>query len=90
MDINDSSNLSFELSYKTLQEKEIWLGKVTEKQTNIRLSHVNLNVNTPAQCVSGNHPTSNPSHGSIVYNDENAFINIQLPYDSDASTNTEI
>ena len=90
MDINEDSNSSSELSYKTCQEKELWLGKVTENNTNTRPPYVNLNVSAPAQRVSGNNPISPPSQGSTMHNDENAFINIQLLYDPDTLTNPEI
>ena len=59
--IDDNDNASQELSYKTLQEKEIQLGKMTGNNSNTRTPHGNLNVDTPAQCVSENNPTSLPS-----------------------------
>ena len=90
MDINEDSNSSSELFYKIHQEKELWLHKVTENNTNTRPSHVNLNVNVPAQHISGNNPTSPPPQGSTTHNDENAFINIQLLYDPDTPTDSEI
>ena len=90
MDIDDNINASPELSYKTPQEKEICLGKATENQTNTRPPHVNLTDNTLDQHVSGKHPTSTSPQGSTVHNDENTFINIQLPYDSNTPTDPEI
>ena len=60
IDIDDNNNFSSELFYETLQEKEIYLGKATETQTNTRLPHNNLIVNTLSQHDSGNHPTSTP------------------------------
>ena len=90
IDINEDSNSSSELSYKTYQEKELRLGKVTKNNTNTRPPHVNLNVDALAQCVSGNNPTSPSPQGSTTHNDKNAFINIQLPYDPDTPTDPEI
>jgi len=76
MDINNNNKPSPELSYKTLQEKEIHLSMVTEIQTNTRPPHDNLIVNNPPQCDFGNHPTLTPPQGSTTHNDENPFINI--------------
>jgi len=55
-----------------------------------RTPHGNLNVNTPAQRVLGNNPTSPPPQGLTAQNDESVFINIQLPYDPNAPTDPEI
>ena len=90
MDINNNNKSSPELFYETLQEKEIHLGMATETQTNTRPPHNNLIVDNPPQCDSGNHPTSTSPQGSTTHNDENPFINIQLPYDPDAPTDLEI
>jgi len=76
MDIDNNNKPSSELSYETLQEKEIYLSKVTETQTNTRPPHDNLIVDNPFQCDSGNHPTSTPPQGSTIHNNENLFINI--------------
>jgi len=56
----------------------------------MRTTHANLTVDTCPQCDSGNHPTSTTPHGSASHNDESVFINIQLPYDLNASTDPEI
>ena len=90
IDIDDNINASTELSYETPQEKEICLGKATENQTNIRPPHASLTDNTTDQYVSEKHPTSTSPQGSTAYNDENAFINIQLLYDPNAPTDPEI
>ena len=60
MVIDDDDNASQELSYETLQEKKIQLGKVTGNNAMARTPRSNLNVDTPAQCVLGNNPTSPP------------------------------
>ena len=90
MDIDNNNKPSPELSYETLQEKEICLGMAAETQTNIRPPHDNLIVNNPSQCDSDNHLTLTFPQGSTMHNDENPFINIQLPYDPDAPTDPEI
>jgi len=90
MEIDDNDNASQELSYETLQEKEIRLGKATSNNSNARTPHGNLNADTPAQRVPENNPTSPPPQGSTAQSDENTFINIQLPYDPDAPTDPEI
>jgi len=63
---------------------------VTGNNSNARTPHGNLNVDTLAQHVPENNPTSPPPQGSTAQSDENAFINIQLPYDPDAPTDPEI
>jgi len=90
MDINNNNKSSPELSYETLQEKEIYLSMVTETQTNTRPPYDNLIVDNPPQCDSGNHPTLTSPQGLTAYNDENPFINIQLLYDPDVPTDPEI
>jgi len=90
MDIDEDENSFPELSYKTPQEKERQLGKATENNTNTRSPCGNLNVNALTQHALNNNPTSPPPQGSSVINDENVFINIQLPYDPNASTDSEI
>ena len=67
----------------------------TETQTNTRPPHNNLIVDNHPQCDFGNHPTLTSPQGSTThndenYNDENSFINIQLPYDPNAPTDPEI
>ena len=90
MDVDEDDNSCPELSYKTLQEKEHQLGKVTENNSNNRSPRGNLNVDAPTQRVSNNNPTSPPPQGTSANNDENVFINIQLPYDPNAPTDPEI
>jgi len=90
MDIDEDENSFPELSYKTPQEKEHQLGKATENNTNTRSPCGNLNVNAPTQHALNNNPTSPPPQDSSAINDENVFINIQLPYDPNASTDPEI
>jgi len=63
---------------------------VTENNTNTRSPHGNLNVNAPTQHALNNNPTSPPSQGSSAINDENVFINIQLPYNPNAPTDSKI
>lgn len=58
MVINNEVNASQKLSYEILQEKEIQLGKATGNNFMARTPCGNLNVNTPAQRVLGNNPTS--------------------------------
>ena len=76
MDIDNNGNTSPELSYETLQEKELWLDKVTKDKTNTRPPCVILNVDAPAQCVNSNHPTSTILQGSTTQSNESIFINI--------------
>ena len=90
MDVNEDENSFPELSYKTPQEKERQLGKATENNTNIRSPRGNLNVNAPTQHALNNNPTSPPPQGSSAINDKNVFINIQLPYDPNAPTDSKI
>ena len=90
MDVNEDENSFPELFYRTLQEKECQLGKVTENNTNTRSPHDNLNVDTLTQHAFNNNPTSPPPQDSSANNNENMFINTQLPYDPNASTNPEI
>ena len=90
MVINNKVNTSQELSHEILQEKEIWLGKATSNNSTARTPCGNLNVNTLAQHLLGNNPTSPPLQGSAVQNDESVFVNIQLPYDLNASTDPKI
>ena len=90
MDVNEDENSFPELFYRTLQEKECQLGKVTENNTNTRSPHGNLNVDTLTQHAFNNNPTSPPPQDSSANNNENMFINIQLPYDPNAPTNPEI
>ena len=90
MDVNEDENSFPELFYRTLQEKECQLGKVTENNTNTRSPHDNLNVDTLTQHAFNNNPTSPPPQDSSANNNENMFINIQLPYDPNAPTNPEI
>ena len=90
MDIDNNNKPSPKMSYETLQEKEIHLSIATETQTNTRPPYDNLIVNNPPQRDSGNYPTSTPPQGSTIHNDENPFINIQLPYDPNAPTDPEI
>ena len=90
MDVDEDENSFPELSYKTPQEKELQLGKATKNNTNTRPPRGNLNVDAPTQHAFNNNPTSPPPQGSTVNNDENVFINIQLPYDPDAPTDPEI
>jgi len=85
MDINNNNKPFPELPYETLQEKEICFGIATETQTNTRPPHDNL-----PQYDSGNYPVSTPPQGSTMHNNENPFINIQLLYDPDAPTDSEI
>ena len=90
MDINKDDNSCPELFYKTPQEKEHQLGKVTKNNSNNRSSHGNLNIDALTQCVSNNNLTLPPSQGTSANNDENMFINIQLLYDLNAPTDPEI
>ena len=90
MEIDGNDNTSQDLSYKTLQEKEIQLDKVTGNNTNTRTPHGNLNADIPAQHVHGNNATSLSPQGFTAQSDENTFINIQLPYNLDAPTDPEI
>ena len=90
MDVNKDDNSCPELSYKTSQEKKHQLGKATENNFNNRSPCGNLNVDAPTQHVSNNNPTLLPSQETSANNDENVFINIQLPYDLNAPTDTEI
>ena len=90
MVIDDDDNASQKLSYETLQEKKIQLGKATSNNFMTRTPCGNLNADTPAQRVLGNNPTSPPSQGSTAQSDESIFINIQLLYDLNTSTDPEI
>ena len=90
MDVDEDKNFFPELSYKTPQEKECQLDKVTENNTNTRSPCGNLNVDVPTQHVLNNNPTSPPPQSSSVINDKNMFINIQLLYDPNAPTDIEI
>ena len=90
MDVDKDDNSCPELSYKTPQEKEHQLGKATKNNSNNRSSCGNLNVDALTQCVSNNNPTLPPSQGTSANNDENVFINIQLPYDLNTPTDPEI
>ena len=90
MDIDNNNKPSPELSYETLQEKEICFSMVTEIQTNTRPPYDNLIVNNPPQYDSSNYSTLTSPQGSTMYNDENLFINIQLLYNPDAPTDPEI
>ena len=90
MDVDEDGNSFPELSYKTPQEKERQLGKVTKNNTNTRSPCGNLNVDALTQHAFNNNPISPPPQGSFVNNDENVFINIQLPYDPNAPTDPEI
>jgi len=90
MDIDKDDNSCPELFYKTPQEKEHQLGKVTKNNSNNRSSRGNLNVDALTQRVSNNNLILPPLQGTSVNNDENMFINIQLPYDLNAPTDPEI
>jgi len=60
MDVDEDKNSFSELFYKTPQEKEHQLGKVTENNTNTRSPRGNLNVDVPTQHDLNNNPTSLP------------------------------
>ena len=63
---------------------------MTENNSNNRSPRGNLNVDVPTQYVSNNNSTLPPSQGTSANNDENVFINIQLLYDLNALTDSEI
>ena len=48
MEIDDNGNSFSELSYETLQEKELRLGEATKNNSNTRTPRGNLNVDIPA------------------------------------------
>ena len=90
MEIDNNGNTSPELSYKTLQEKALWLGKATKDKTNTRPSRGILSINVPIQHVNGNNLTSTNLQGFTIQSDKSMFINIQLPYNPDAPMDPEI
>jgi len=86
-DENNNKNISLELSYETSQENVICLSIAAEKQANTLSTGGNLTYDSNFQCVPKKHPISVPIQGPTAQNDESAFINILLPYDSNVPTN---
>ena len=79
------------LPYETDQKKALHVSKVAELQNNMRLKHDNPNpINSNSQCVFSNEQHSIPIHGPTAYNEDINVINIQLPYNPQASTELEL
>ena len=81
----DMDNDSPALSYETSQKKAIQVSKVADSYNNILNKHVSVDHNTMTlQHVSTEHPSLSSTHG------DNVIINIQLPYDPNASTEPDL
>jgi len=79
------------LPYETDQKKALHVSKVAELQDNMRLKHDNPNpINSNPQCIFSNEQHSIPTHGPTAYNEDVNVINIQLPYNPQASTEPEL
>ena len=63
---------------------------MAEKQANMLLIGGNLTHNSNSQHVSKKHPISIPTQEPTAQNDESTFINIPLPYDTNALMDPEI
>jgi len=93
MDVNNNGSkkdTSPELFYETPQEKVICLSTVAEKQADTLPLKGNLTNDSSSQYGLDKHPTSTPTQGSPMQNNESTFINILLPYDSNVPTDSEI
>jgi len=79
---NKIDNISSTLSYKTDQEKALQVSKAAEQQVNTRFKHGNLvSSESTLQCILNKQQHSNPTCGQATQNNDEAVINIQLPYD---------
>jgi len=79
------------LSHRTEQEKALHVSKAAELQDNMRLKCDNPNlINSNPQCVFSNEQHSILTHGPTVYNEDINIINIQLSYNPQASTESEL
>ena len=88
-DENNNKNISPKLSYETSQENVICLSVVAEKQANTLPTGGNLTHDSNSQCVPKKHPISVSIQEPTAQNNESAFINILLLYNSNVLTNPE-
>ena len=88
-DENNNKNISPKLSYETSQENVICLSVAAEKQANTLPTGGNLTHDSNSQCVSKKHPISVSIQELTAQNNESAFINILLLYNSNVPTNPE-
>ena len=70
------------LSYKTTQEKAIWVGKMVNFNCNM--------VNTTPQHASNTHPNTTLPQGDVSPHGNNDVINVLLPYDPNAPTDSDL
>ena len=89
MDVNDDNKAPSELSYEATQERDICLRMVAENYEDMLPSQGKLTNNNHLQHVPEMNTKSTPIWGSTTQNEESTFINIPLPYDSDALSDPE-
>ena len=88
IDINPPTDLPA-LSYKEEQEKELRLRKVTETTTNTR-PQGGTNKASSCQVNHGDRVPNDRTRGQTHGNDNNNVINIQLPYNPNAPTESDL
>jgi len=90
MDINSDPFIEFlALSYETEQEKELHLRKVTETTSNMRSQDSN-NEASSIQTNHVGHVFQTETCSEVSCDDDDNIINIQIPYDPNIPTESEL